>query len=147
MGVCCVHQEAHTSLHLSQAMSDTERLHLAQRMSALLQRELGESIDSKRMVAQPLYARDVLLVCQALRETELPELAQRFQGSAAGLEPPPPVAPPPAGVPAPDSLSSDLGDSTPSGWVASLWPSTMRGGLFGRGKKQRDSKNSKLPRN
>ena len=115
-------------------MAESERLHLARRMSALLQRELGEGVDAQRMVAQPLYARDVLLVCDALHDSEGPELAAKFRGN------PLPVAaePTPAAAPdAPDSVSADSPDSTPSGWVASLWPATMRGGwLGGRGRRR-----------
>lgn len=116
-------------------MSDTERHHLAQRMSALLQRELGEGIDARRMVSQPLYARDVLLVCQALHGTELPELAERYlaagvgagTGASSGR---------PAGNSAGEGPPSEAPESTGSGWVASLWPATMRGGLRGNAGKR-----------
>lgn len=119
-------------------MSDPERLQLAQRMSALLQRELGERVDGQRMLAQPLYARDVLLVCRALTNTDGPELAQRFETSDLA----PAVQPlPAAALDVPDSAPPDSIDSTPSGWVASLWPSTMRGGwLAGKGRKRSSGK-------
>ena len=114
-------------------MAESERLHIARRMSALLQRELGEGVDVQRMMAQPLYARDVLLVCDALHDSEGPELAAKFRtnGLSASTEPVPTV------LDAPDSVSAESTDSTPSGWVASLWPATMRGGwLSGRGRKR-----------
>jgi hypothetical protein len=101
-------------------------------MSALLQRELGEGVDVQRMAAQPLYARDVLMVCEALHDSEGPELAARFR--ADFQQPPQAVPPPPA---APESRAADEPDSTPSGWVASLWPATMRGGwLSGRARRR-----------
>lgn len=81
-------------------MSDSDCLYIAQRMSALLARELGEGIDSKRMVAQPLYARDVLLVCQALRDTGLPELAREFVEARDGIPRAPATAPAAAAAPA-----------------------------------------------
>jgi hypothetical protein len=122
-------------------MSDVERHRIALRMSTLLQRELGEGVDAKRMVNQPLYARDVLLVCEALRGTEGPVLAHEYRsveqrpmnGSAST---PRTMA---DGVPldsgSADNPTTEPGDSTSSGWMSSLWPATMRGGLFKRGAK------------
>ena len=52
---------------------------IAQRLDVLLLRELGLGIDPLRMLAQPLYARDVLLVCDALRGSDLAMLAQQFR--------------------------------------------------------------------
>ena len=40
---------------------------------------MGQGIDPARMLAEPLYARDVLLVCEALPGTELAELAPKFR--------------------------------------------------------------------
>ena len=48
-------------------------------MNALLVREMGQGIDPARMLAEPLYARDVLLVCEALPGSELAELAPQFR--------------------------------------------------------------------
>lgn len=56
---------------------------IAQRISTLLTREIGQGIDAHRMVADPLYARDVLLVCDALAVGEAPSLARNFRGAAA----------------------------------------------------------------
>jgi hypothetical protein len=56
---------------------------LALRIDAGLLAVLGEGINAKRMLAQPLYARDVLLVCDALIGTELQALAVRFRQAAA----------------------------------------------------------------
>jgi hypothetical protein len=61
-------------------------LKLAARIDALLVQELGQGIDCGRMVVDPLYARDVLLVCDAHREGDLPMLAHRYRYSAAAPE-------------------------------------------------------------
>ena len=80
-------------------MNTRRCLKIAERMDALLLPELGQGVDSLRMVAEPLYARDVLLVCDALPGTEGATLAQQFrmaadekpenQGSAAAPSRPP----------------------------------------------------------
>jgi hypothetical protein len=56
---------------------------LAERISVLLLAELRHGIEPRRMVAEPLYARDVLLVCDACLGTELPALAQQFRAATA----------------------------------------------------------------
>ena len=57
---------------------------LAERMHQLLLRELGQGIDTRRMLADVLYARDVLLVCEALTGTEGALFARAFRRAAAG---------------------------------------------------------------
>lgn len=59
------------------------RQRIAQRMSLLLLIELGTGIEVRRMLAQPLYARDVLLVCDAMRGTELARLAMLYRTAEA----------------------------------------------------------------
>lgn len=59
---------------------------LADRMHALLERELGQGIDRQRLLAEPLYTRDVLLVCDALVATDGPLLARAFRRAAAAPE-------------------------------------------------------------
>jgi hypothetical protein len=61
------------------AMALQERLQLANRMHLELQRALGQGIDVPRMLADPRYAVDVLLVCDALRENGLDALAARWR--------------------------------------------------------------------
>ena len=58
-------------------------LKIVSRMNTLLLGELGEGADPVRMLAEPVYARDVLLVCDAMRGTELAELAPRFRRALA----------------------------------------------------------------
>ncbi|MEY3251206.1 MAG: hypothetical protein RL227_179 [Pseudomonadota bacterium] len=58
-------------------------LKLADRIHALLERELGQGIERPRLLAEPLYARDVLLVCDALLATDGPLLARAFRRAAA----------------------------------------------------------------
>jgi hypothetical protein len=62
-------------------MNTRRCLKIADRINALLVAELGQGIDRQRMLAEPLYARDVLLVCDALRG-DLSSLAQHFRTAA-----------------------------------------------------------------
>jgi len=59
---------------------------IAGRINALLVREMGQGIDPARMLAEPLYARDVLLVCEALPGTELAELVPKFRQALRAVE-------------------------------------------------------------
>jgi hypothetical protein len=58
-------------------------LQIAQRIDTGLKREIGAGVDLRRLLAQPLYARDVLLVCDALQGTELAALSAQFRQAAA----------------------------------------------------------------
>ena len=60
-------------------MNRSHCLKVAEKMNALLEIELGEGIDTRRMLDDALYARDVLLVCEALRGTGLRHLARLFR--------------------------------------------------------------------
>jgi hypothetical protein len=94
-------------------METDTRPQLAHRIHLLLRRELGQGIDVVRTQADPLYARDVLLVCDAMPGSELASLAQKFRAAE------------PAAAPAPGGDSgapshwpqghSDFGASKPSG--------------------------------
>ena len=68
------------------------RLQIATRMHFVLMRELGHGIDVGRMLKNEIYARDVLLVCDAHRGHELEQLARAFR--AANDEPAPTAAAP-----------------------------------------------------
>ena len=59
-------------------MNQRHCLKIAQRMHTLLEAELGEGIEAQRMLDDALYARDVLLVCEALHGTGLRQLARLF---------------------------------------------------------------------
>lgn len=63
---------------------DPDRLQIAQRIHLGLMRELGQGIELRQMLHSALYARDVLLVCQAYPRTELPGLAEQFRRASAG---------------------------------------------------------------
>ena len=63
-------------------MNTRRCLKIADRMHELLLCELGQGADGLRMVAEPLYARDVLLVCDAMPGTELALLAQQYRVAA-----------------------------------------------------------------
>lgn len=55
------------------------RLQIATKIHFFLLRELDHGIDIEKMLSNERYARDVLLVCQACRGTELATLAEQFQ--------------------------------------------------------------------
>jgi len=58
---------------------------IANRIHLLLLRELGQGVDVKRMLTEPLYARDILLVCEAMPGSDLDSLAKHFRaGTVAG---------------------------------------------------------------
>jgi hypothetical protein len=54
-------------------------LQLADRMNAVLLRELGAGVDRHRMLVDGRYAHDVLLVCDGLHDTPGPLLAHHFR--------------------------------------------------------------------
>lgn len=64
-------------------MDPRHRLQLAQRIHLGLLRELGQGIDLSQMLGSALYARDVLLVCQAYPRSELPYLGEQFRRASA----------------------------------------------------------------
>ena len=70
------------------AMHTRHCLKIADRMHALLLREIGQGLDARRLLAEPRYARDVLLVCEALRTTDGPLLAHHYRRAAARAEEP-----------------------------------------------------------
>jgi hypothetical protein len=67
-------------------MSQQHCLRIAGRLHRLLERELGQGLDAQRMLSEPRYARDVLLVCKALHGTDAPWLAQAFRSALAVAE-------------------------------------------------------------
>jgi hypothetical protein len=62
---------------------DSRRV-IAERIAMGLRRHLGEGVDAQRTLDDPRYARDVLLVCDALTATDLPALARQFRAATAG---------------------------------------------------------------
>jgi hypothetical protein len=56
---------------------------IASRIDALLRLELGHGIDGKRMLTETLYARDVLLVCDAHPDSDLAAMAHHFRAAVA----------------------------------------------------------------
>ena len=84
-------------------MNSRRCLKIADRIDLLLQSELGRGIDLQRMVAEPLYTRDVLLVCDAHRGHELADLARQYRAALAE-------------TPEPDPAEERA--ATPSGWGA-----------------------------
>ena len=81
------------------------RLQLATRIHRLLLREIGHDIEVQRLLADARYARDVLLVCDAVPGGELVALASLFRmatSSAAGQR----------GAPGHVELANDWGRDT-----------------------------------
>ncbi len=60
---------------------------IAEHLHTLLLQRLGMGLDTRRMLTEPLYARDVLLVCAAHPGTELAELAWAFRDAARAASP------------------------------------------------------------
>jgi hypothetical protein len=81
-----------TSGHAMSLRLRPNRLQIATRMHFVLMRELGQGIDVGRMLKHEIYARDVLLVCDAYNGHELGQLAKAFR--SAGDEPAPTAAAP-----------------------------------------------------
>lgn len=54
---------------------------IAQRIDLKLRHQLGAGVDAQRTVNDALYARDVLLVCDAMQGTDLPLLARQFRAA------------------------------------------------------------------
>jgi hypothetical protein len=78
------HTKPHNAPHAGTQMmipSSNRRLQLATRIHYALLRELGHGIEIGRFLKQPLYARDVLLVCDACSGNDLPRLARAFRGA------------------------------------------------------------------
>jgi hypothetical protein len=63
-------------------------LRVATRIHFFLLRELGQGIDIEQMLNRELYARDVLLVCEACQGTELARLAAQFRAVRAAARTP-----------------------------------------------------------
>jgi hypothetical protein len=61
--------------------TSNRRLQLATRIHYALLRELGHGIDVGRLLKHPLYARDVLLVCDTCTGNDLQRLAKAFRGA------------------------------------------------------------------
>lgn len=59
------------------------RFPIAESISRLLERDLGQGVDARRMLNDPLYARDVLLVCAAQPGSDLDQLARQFRKAPA----------------------------------------------------------------
>lgn len=64
-------------------MNHARLLRIANRIHLLLMRDLGQGIDVQRMLREPLYRRDVLLVCDAFIGSDLASLAQHFRSAQA----------------------------------------------------------------
>ncbi len=113
-------------------MNTPRCLKIADRMHVLLIHELGEGIDRQRMVQEPLYARDVLLVCDALVGSDLASLAQHFRSAAAQADPETPETTPGALAGASRFLSSLFGP--PSTLDSAQQPGKSRFGRKGPSK-------------
>jgi hypothetical protein len=60
-----------------------QRTFIAGRIDVQMRRHLGMPVDTHRAVADARYSRDMLLVCDAMTDTEMPHLAQQFRVAEA----------------------------------------------------------------
>jgi hypothetical protein len=114
----------------TRAIMDKRRcLKIALRINARLHSELGEGIDAQRMVTDPLYQRDVLLVCDALVGTEAHSLAGSFRRALA-LETPKPLLRAPLAISS--LLNAIFGPAEPAEREEPAKPITRRPGAATR---------------
>lgn len=73
-------------------MDQARLLQIANRIHLLLLRELQQGIDVRRMLDDARYARDVLLVCDAMPGSDLASLAQHFRAASGPATGAPPAA-------------------------------------------------------
>ncbi len=52
---------------------------IVSRIDLQLRRHLGQPVDAHRAVSDTRYAKDLLLVCDAMQGTDLPQLATQFR--------------------------------------------------------------------
>mgnify|MGYP003548182628 CR=1 FL=1 len=52
---------------------------IVSRIDLQLRRHLGQPVDTHRAVSDTRYAKDLLLVCDAMEGTDLPQLATQFR--------------------------------------------------------------------
>jgi hypothetical protein len=81
---------------------------IVSRIDLQMRRHLGQPVDTHRAISDTRYAKDMLLVCDAMEGTDLPHLASQFrqideQMNAArrALAPRPPTRMPTAFAPLP----------------------------------------------
>ncbi len=95
------------------------RLAITHRMDLLLRTHMGQGVDIMRTLTDTRYRHDLLLVCDAMKTTELPQLAREFR-----LLGKPSVTPRAGHAPAADmAWAADT-----SGFGASLPPDTDAAG-------------------
>ena len=81
------------------------RLQLAKRIHQMLLRDIDHAIEVERLLADPRYARDVLLVCEAVPGGELAPLAALFREASR-------AAPGQAGAPGHAPQANEWGRDT-----------------------------------
>jgi hypothetical protein len=52
---------------------------IVSRIDLQLRRHLGQAVDAHRAISDTRYAKDLLLVCDAMEGTDLPQLATQFR--------------------------------------------------------------------
>ena len=85
-------------------------LPIARRLHAVLLLEIEHEIEIERLVSDERYARDVLLVCDASRQTVLPQLATQFRAMSA-----------PAGAAVDEAPVMDMPDSMAQRAMEAAW--------------------------
>jgi hypothetical protein len=97
------------------------RLQLAKRIHQMLLREIDHAIEVERLLADPRYARDVLLVCEAVPGGELAPLAALFREASR-------PAPGQAGAPGHAPQANEWGRDTSGFGVTQAPPVPTRTG-------------------
>ncbi len=62
-------------------MNRSRALRIGNRINLVLLRQLGVGVDVKRLIDEPLYARDVFFVCGGLPGTDLVALARDLRSA------------------------------------------------------------------
>jgi hypothetical protein len=62
-------------------MNRSRALRIGNRINLVLLRQLDQGCNVRRLIDDPLYARDVLFVCDAMPGTDLVALARDFRGA------------------------------------------------------------------
>ena len=105
---------------------------IAERIDAALQHELQQGIDCQRMLHEPRYARDVLLVCDAFPEGDLPAMARHFRAAAAETRAATPTVPVSSGFSPSRFFNSIFGPASGLDLLQAKAGSGRRRGWFGR---------------
>jgi hypothetical protein len=93
---------------------------IVSRIDLQLRRHLGQPVDTHRAVSDTRYAKDLLLVCDAMEGTDLPQLASQFRAADEQI------------IAARRALSPRATTRTPTSYTPTPMPAAQRPVSFGR---------------